>query len=70
MRRLIRLVRVTFRLGFLIVILWSNKANAQQRRKTYVLLGCKMGGKYRNQLSIVLDLEMHSRLHIHNVLCF
>jgi len=37
---------ITFVLGF-VVIIRSNKANGQLGRKTYVLLGCEMGGKYR-----------------------
>lgn len=38
---------VFFRFGFVIIILRYDKTNGQQRRKTYVLLGCKMSDKYR-----------------------
>ena len=39
--------KVAFRLGFVVVILRSDKATEAQGRKTYVLLGCERSGKYR-----------------------
>jgi len=39
--------KVSFRLGFIVVILRSDKATGSQGRKTYVLLGCERSGKYR-----------------------
>jgi len=45
---LIKWVRgVAFDLEFVVIILRSDKYNGQPRRKTYVLLGCERGGKYR-----------------------
>jgi len=38
---------IPFGLSFVVVILRSNKANGQSGRKTYILLGCERGGKYR-----------------------
>ncbi|XP_017434582.1 uncharacterized protein LOC108341406 [Vigna angularis] len=34
-------------LGFVVVIIRSDKATGQPGRKTFVLLGCERGGKYR-----------------------
>ena len=34
------------RLGFVVVILRSDKATGAQGKKTYVLLGCERSGKY------------------------
>ena len=42
---------MTFDLGFVVVILRSDKYNGQPERKTYVLLGCERGGKYRKYKS-------------------
>jgi len=39
--------KVAFRLGFVVVILRSDKATGAQGRKTYVLLGCERSEKYR-----------------------
>ena len=39
--------KVAFRLGFVVVILRSDKATGAQGRRTYVLLGCERSGKYR-----------------------
>ena len=39
--------KVAFRLGFVVVILRSDKATGAQGRKTYVLLGCERSKKYR-----------------------
>jgi len=36
-----------FDLGFIVIILRFDKYNGQPERKTYVLLGCERGGKYR-----------------------
>jgi len=45
---LIKWVRgVTYNLGFVVIILRSDKYNGQPGRKTHVLLGCERGGKYR-----------------------
>jgi len=40
--------KVAFRLGFVVVILISDKATGQQGRKTFVLLGCERSDKYKN----------------------
>jgi len=37
---------VSFRLGFVIIIIISDTANEKHGRKTYVLLGYERGGKY------------------------
>jgi len=51
---LIKWVRgVAFDLGFVFIILRSDKYNRQPERKTYVLLGCEMGGKYKKYKSDV-----------------
>jgi len=43
---LIKWVRgVAFNLGFVVIILRSDKYNGQPERKTCVLLGCERGGK-------------------------
>jgi len=42
---------VAFQLGFVIVIIRSDTANDQHGKKTYVLLGCERGGKYRKYKS-------------------
>jgi len=47
--------KVAFRLGFVVVILRSDKATGAQGRKTYVLLGCERSGKYRKYRT---DLEV------------
>ena len=47
--------KVAFRLGFVVVILRSDKATGQQGRKTFVLLGCERSGKYRKYMN---DLEI------------
>jgi len=47
--------KVAFRLGFVVVILRSDKATGQQGRKTFVLLGCERSGKYRKYRN---DLEV------------
>jgi len=47
--------KVAFRLGFVVVILISDKATRAQGRKTYVLLGCERSGKYRKYRT---DLEV------------
>ena len=39
--------KIAFRLGFVVVILRSDKATGAQGRKTYVLLGCERSEKYR-----------------------
>jgi len=39
--------KVAFGLGFIVVILKSDKATGAQGRRTYVLLGCERSGKYR-----------------------
>ncbi|XP_068492226.1 PKS-NRPS hybrid synthetase cheA-like [Phaseolus vulgaris] len=39
--------KVAFHFGFVIVILRSDTSTGQQGRKTFVLLGCERGGKYR-----------------------
>jgi len=47
--------KVAFRLGFVVVILRSDKTTDQQGRKTFVLLGCERSGKYmkyRNDLEV------------------
>ena len=45
---LIKWVRgVAYNLGFVVIILRSDKYNGQPGRKTHVLLGCERGGKYR-----------------------
>jgi len=38
---------VTFGIGFVIVIIRSHTANGKQCRKTFVLLDCEKGDKYR-----------------------
>ena len=51
---LIKWVRgVAFDLGFVVIILRSDKYNGQPGRKTCVLLGCKRGRKYRKYKSEV-----------------
>jgi len=45
--------KVAFDLGFVIVILRSDKANRQPRRKTFVLLGCERSGKYKKYKTVV-----------------
>jgi len=35
----------SFHLGFVVMIIRSNKVNGQPMRKTYVLLGCERGWK-------------------------
>ena len=47
--------KVAFRLGFVVVILSSDKATRAQGRKTYVLLGCERSEKYRKYR---IDLEV------------
>jgi len=45
---LIKWVRgIAYNLGFIVIILRSDKYNGQPERKTHVLLGCERGGKYR-----------------------
>ncbi|XP_068503635.1 protein FAR1-RELATED SEQUENCE 5-like, partial [Phaseolus vulgaris] len=39
--------KVAFHFGFVIVILRSDTSTGQRGRKTFVLLGCERGGKYR-----------------------
>jgi len=43
--------KVSFRLGFVVVILRLEKATGAQGRKTYVLLGCERSGKYRKYIT-------------------
>jgi len=51
---LIKWVRgIAFHLGFVVVTIRFDKATCQPRRKTYVLLGCERGGKYRKYKSDV-----------------
>jgi len=51
---LIQWVRgITFHLGFVVVTIRSDKATGKPGRKTYVLLGCERGGKYRKYKSDV-----------------
>ena len=38
---------VAFEMGFVVVILRSDTSKGQPRRKTFVVLGCERGGKYR-----------------------
>ena len=38
---------VAFEMGFVVVILRLDTSNEQPRWKTFVVLGCKRGGKYR-----------------------
>jgi len=46
---LIKWVRgVAFNLGFVVIILRSNKYNGQPGRKTHVLLGCERGENIEN----------------------
>jgi len=47
--------RIAFGLRFVVVILRSDKATRQQRRKTFVLYGCERSDKYRKY---ILDLEV------------
>ena len=47
--------KVAFGLGFVVVILRSDKATGAQGRKTFVLLGCERSEKYRKYRS---DLEV------------
>jgi len=47
--------KVAFRLGCVVVILRSDKANGAQGRKTFVLLGCERSGKYKKYRT---DLEV------------
>ena len=47
--------KVSFRLGFVVVILRSDKTIGQQGRKTFVLLGCERSGKYSKYKN---DLEV------------
>ena len=47
--------KVAFRLGFIVVILRSDKTTGAQGRKIYVLLGCERSGKYRKYET---DLEV------------
>ena len=44
---------IAFHLGFVVVTIRSDKATDQPGRKTYVLLGCERGGKYRKYKSDV-----------------
>jgi len=46
-----RVRRVGFDLGFVVIILRSDKYNGQLGRQTYALLGCEKGGKYRKYKS-------------------
>ena len=39
--------KVAFHFGFIIVILRSDTSTGQRGRKTFVLLGCERGGKYK-----------------------
>jgi len=39
--------RVTFKLGFIIIILRFDTTNRQLTRNTYMLLGYEKGGKYK-----------------------
>jgi len=39
--------KIAYNFGFVIVTLTSDITNGQRGRKTYVLLGCDTGGKYR-----------------------
>jgi len=53
---LIKLVQwVSYDLGFVFAIVRSDKYDGQPRRKTYVLLICERGGKYRKYKS---DVEL------------
>ena len=47
--------KVAFGLGFVVVILRSDKATRAQGRRTYVLLGCERSGKYRKYIT---DLDV------------
>ena len=47
--------KVTFGLGFVVVILRSDKVTRAQDRKTFVLLGCERSEKYRKYKT---DLEV------------
>lgn len=45
-------VAVVFELDFIIVILRSNTTNGKSERKTFVVLGCERGIKYRKYKKI------------------
>ena len=59
--------KVVFRLGFVVVILRSDKATGAQGRRTYVLLGCERSGKYRKyrtDLDVSITVQGSVTVHL------
>jgi len=56
-----RVRKVVFHFGFVIVILRLDTSTGQRGRETFVLLGCERGGKYKQYKKDLLVTESGTR---------